>query len=409
MSGRIVIVGAGVAGATAAKTLRGEGYSGEIVLLGAEPGLPYRRPMVSKELLAGTVEERRTLIADADSWKSLDIDLRPGAAVLRVDADRSCVELVNGSEIGYDRLLLATGARPRRLPGMGGAHTLRGRADVEPLRSALTSGGSLLIVGGGLIGCEVAATARGLGAKVTVLHAGPAPLDRVVPSLLGEYYRNLHADNGVEFHTGVLLDRFEHGEGGVTAIASDDRRWHAATALVAIGAVPDTALAATAGLLINDGIVVDEQYRTSIPGIFAAGDVATRFDPERGVHVREEHWNSAQAQGVAAAKSMLGISPGRAEVAWGWSMQYGLNLQFAGRIREEDELVVRGSLDTARITVLALRGGRLTGAASIGRPADIRAARDLVARGARLDPVACAEESTALAAAELDDSVSVSN
>ncbi|WP_067689165.1 NAD(P)/FAD-dependent oxidoreductase [Nocardia jejuensis] len=398
MNGRIVIAGTGVAGATAAKTLRAEGYRGEIVLLGAEPGLPYRRPMVSKELLAGTAEERRTLIADAEFWRSREIDLRPGVVVERLDVDRTRVVLADGSEIGYDTLLLATGARARPLPGTsGGAYVLRARAEVEPLRAALAAG-SLLIVGGGLIGCEVAATARALGAEVTVLHAGLTPLDRVAPKLLGEFYRNLHAENGVEICTEVLLDRVEQDPDGVLAVAADGRTWRAGAALVAIGSVPDTRLAESAGLLVNDGIVVDEHYRTSVEGVFAAGDVATRFDPERGAHVREEHWNSAQAHGAAAAKSMLGISPGTPEVSWGWSMQYGLSLQFAGHIREEDELVVRGSFDDPAITVLGLRGGRLVGAVGVGRPADIRAARDLIGKHAHLDPVACADESLALGA-----------
>ncbi|WP_405136872.1 NAD(P)/FAD-dependent oxidoreductase [Nocardia sp. NBC_01388] len=382
MTQRIVIVGAGVAGATAAKTLRSSGYSGEIVLLGAEGSQPYRRPMVSKELLAGTAVERRMLLEAADFWPAQDIDLRTGSAVRGIDAERARVYMTDDSEIDYDALLLATGARPRRLPGVGlGAHTLRGRGDIAPIRAAIDDG-SLLIVGAGLIGCEVAATAAGLGAQVTVVHAGPTPLDRVAPETIGEFFRKLHADNAVQIHTDVVLTEIEDVADGVLATATDGRRWTAGAALIAIGAVPETALAGAAGVAVADGILVDENYRTSIPGIYAAGDAAARFDPELDEYVREEHWNSAQAQGAAAAKAMLGVTPDRAQVPWGWSTQYGLNLQFAGRIRPGDELEVRGVPGTPDIAVLGRRGGRMTGAVAIGRPADIRAARELIgARG----------------------------
>ncbi|GAB4586848.1 NAD(P)/FAD-dependent oxidoreductase [Nocardia sp. IFM 10818] len=404
MTGRIVIAGAGVAGATAAKTLRGEGYCGEIVLLGAEASLPYRRPMVSKELLAGTVTEQRALLEPADFWRAQQIDVRTGSGVVRIDPDRRAVWLADGTEFGYDSLLLATGARPRALPGMAGpagvtagVHTLRERADIAAIRAALDADGSLLVVGAGLIGCEVAATARGLGARVTVLHAGATPLDRVAPAVIGECYRDLHGEHGVELHTGVCLSRLERTADGVAAVAANGRRWVAGAVLVAIGAVPNTELAAAAGLDIADGILVDERYRTSAPGVFAAGDAAARFDPESGVHRREEQWNSARSQGAAAARSMLGIASGEADVPWGWSTQYGLNLQFAGRIAPDDELVVRGSPGSRSLTVLALREGRPTGAVALGRPADIRAAQALIARRIPLDPASGADESIPIA------------
>lgn len=375
MTARIVIVGGGVAGATAAKTLRSSGYDGEIVLLSAERSLPYRRPMVSKELLAGTAVERRTLLEPAEFWPERGIELRTGVTVESIDADRAVVRMLYGGEIGYDALLLATGARPRALPGVQhGLPMLRGRDDIEVLRRAIDDG-SLLIAGAGLIGCEVAATAANLGARVTVLHAGAAPLDRIAPPVIGDYVRKLHADNGVDIHGDVLLTGVERIGNGVRASATDGREWRAGAALVAIGAVADTALAETAGVKVDDGILVDEAYRTSVPGIFAAGDAAARFDPGLNAYVREEHWNSAQAQGVAAAQSMLGLPPAPTGVCWGWSTQYGINIQFAGRILPGDDLEVRGTPGTPDITVLATRGGCLRGAVSIGRPADIRAVR----------------------------------
>ncbi|MGW4532299.1 NAD(P)/FAD-dependent oxidoreductase [Nocardia sp. NPDC004340] len=409
MSGRIVIVGAGVAGATAARTLRTEGYTGEIVLLGAEPVAPYRRPMVSKELLAGAVEDRRSLLHPVDFWAGNDIDLRVGVPVESIDPGPGLVWLADGTAIGYDSLLLTTGARSRQLAVTADrsvapdaalpVHTLRGRAEAEALRATLGRDPSLLIIGAGLIGCEVAATARGLGAEVTVLDAGTAPLERVAPAVVGDYIRKLHADNGVAISTEVRLSHLAYTGNDVVAVAEDDRTWTAAAVLVAIGSVPDTRLAVTGGLAVDDGIRVDERYRTSAPGVFAAGDAVNRLDPKSGGYRREEHWNSAQAQGAAAARSMLGLPALTAEVPWGWSMQYGRNVQFAGMIQAEDQLIVRGSAESGDATVLALRDSRPVGVVAIARPAEFRVARDLIGRGVALDAGACADESLPLAEA----------
>ncbi|MEC3957853.1 FAD-dependent oxidoreductase [Nocardia sp. CDC153] len=496
MKGRIVIVGAGIAGTTAARTLRAEGYTGDIVLLGAEPHLPYRRPVVSKEILAGTADESRTLLQPTTFWRDHNIDLRTGTTVESIDPAPALVWLADGTAIGYDSLLLATGARPRALtlatdpavaetdptvaradiptgrrgvaseepgaadlsdrsrtplaagfgavgrvyPGsdpmavrgnlgrrgagiaaegtaatqrvesatirggygsVGVAErilTLRGRADAEVLREAIGRGGSLLIVGAGLIGCEVAATARGLGVEVTVVDAAGLPLERVAPPVVGEFVRKLHADNGVAIHTDVLLTHLGYGGVRVVAAAADGRAWNTAAVLVAIGSVPDTFLAEAAGLAVADGIRVDEHYRTSAAGVYAAGDVASRFDPEAGEYRRDEHWNSAQSQGAAAARSMLGKPRAVADIPWGWSMQYGRNIQFAGRIRADDEQIVRGSVESGDATVIGLCEGRMTGVVALGRAAEFRAARDLMARGAVLDSGACADESRPLAA-----------
>ncbi|MFE3445120.1 NAD(P)/FAD-dependent oxidoreductase [Nocardia sp. NPDC059180] len=391
MRGRIVIVGAGVAGASAARTLRGEGYTGQIVVVGGEPVLPYRRPAVSKEVLAGTAVEARLLIDSAEAWRTAQVEVRIGTWVEVIEPEHMRVRLSDGSILSYDSLLLATGARARTLPGQHpSARTVRSIADAEMLRALVFDGGSLLVVGAGLIGCEVAATARGLGAAVTVVHAASAPLERVVPAILGAHMEHIHAGHGVAIHNDVTLDGLAHHEDGVTATASDGRSWNASSVLVAIGSVPETALAETADVEVDNGIRVDEHYRTSVPGIYAAGDVANRYTPELDGFERSEHWNSAQAQGAGAARSMLGAAPAAAEVPWGWSTQYGVNLQFAGRIGSGDELVVRGA-DGQTPAVLALRAGRLVGAAGVGCPADIRAARGLIARGANLDAEACAQ------------------
>ena len=387
MTKRIVVVGAGIAGATAARTLRTEGFTGEIVLLGAEDRLPYRRPMVSKELLAGTANERRLLLESAQSWRELEVEVRLGTTVDGIDVDRDRIHLGTGETLGYDALVLATGARARELPGPeSGAYTLRTAADVDALRAAVVTGGSLLVVGGGLVGCEAAATARGLGAAVTIVHAAHAPLERVAPQVIGEHCRNLHADNGVDIHDAIVLDRIDGGAGDVTATAVDGRRWTAAAVLVAIGAEPDTGLARQTGLAVGDGILVDESYTTSAPNIFAAGDAAAVYDPEFGVHRRTEQWNSAQAHGVAVAKSILGQPVPSEEVTWGWTTQYGVTIQFAGRPQPEDDVVVRSTDTPGRFIALSLRAGRLVAAAAVACPAELRTARTLIADRTTHDP-----------------------
>lgn len=381
MSGRIVIVGAGVAGATAAQTLRREGYTGEIVLIGAEHALPYRRPTVSKDLLAGVIALERALIKPAKFWADGVIDLRVATRVAELDAERGAVRLDTGEVLGYDSVLLATGARSRSVvTGSRRVHTLRGLADVAALRAAIVDGGSLLVIGGGLIGCEVAATARGLGAEVTVLEAGSALLQRIVPAGVSGVVADLHRGRGVRVELAVSATLADTAD-GVTATAADGRSWTAAAALFAIGAVPDTELAEAAGLAVNDGIVVDQHYRTSAPGVFAAGDVATGFDTLRGEFARGQHWNSAMSDGVAAARAILGHEASPAEVPWGWSDQYGVAMQFAGWVHPHDELVVTGDLAAHDGTVLALRDGRPVGAVSLGRPRDIRALRPVIAAG----------------------------
>lgn len=403
MSGRIVIAGAGVAGATAARTLRGAGYAGRIVLVGSEHHGPYRRPMVSKDLLADPGAAARGLLESEGYWAAHDIELRLATTVCDIDVDRARVWLSDGDALDYDRLLLATGARARRLDRHQPVRvrTLRGVGDVEPLRAAIATG-PLLIVGAGLVGLEVAATARGLGASVRILHAGSAPLDHTVPPQVSELVRDLHAEHGVVIDNAVRLMGIEQIDGeGIVATAADGRSWNASSALVAIGASPDTALARTAGIAVDNGILVDEQYRTSAPGVFAAGDCASVFTPLRGRHERSEHWNSALVQGVAAAKAMLGQPITDIDVPWGWSSQFGISLQFAGWLSPRDELVIRGSIESRNFTALALTDGALVGAVAVGRPRDIRAARSLIAAGTVRAGSAWADESVDLVPPDL--------
>lgn len=382
MSGRIVIVGTGVAGATAAQTLRREGYAGEIVLVGAEPNLPYRRPAVSKELLAGTTSFDRAMLKPAKFWADNAIDLRSATLVLVVDTDSATVQLSTGEVLGYDSLLLATGAKARTIDTASTrVHTLRTQSDVTALQNAIDVGGSLLIIGGGLIGCEVAATARGLGAEVTLLNAGPALLDRIVPRTVSDLVRDIHVEHGVVVENSVATTHLVDTADGVTATTADGRAFTAAAALVAIGSVPDTALAEAAGIAVNDGIVIDQHHRTSAPAVFAAGDATTGFNPRRGEFERGQHWNTAMSDGAAAAKAILGHPATPAEIPWGWTDQHGLSMQFAGWIHPHDELVVDGDLHSRDFLAIALHNGCPVGAVAMARPRELRATRTLIAEG----------------------------
>lgn len=394
MTAPIVIVGSGVAGASAAQTLRSEGFTGRIVVVGEEYSLPYRRPVLSKELLAATTTPQRALLKPATFWSDNDIELRTGTRVVGLDVDNRSITLADRDTIRYESLLLATGARARELNYAIGrkVFTLRTIDDVEPLRAAIEANASLLVIGGGLIGCEVAATARALGAQVTVLESAASPLSRIVPAAISEMYVAMHAEHDVRIHTDVSLTSLDDDAAGVRATAADGRTWTAGAALVSIGSVPDTALAIAGGLDIDNGIVVDAQSRTSAAGVYAAGDVANQPNSHLGGRHRTEHWNSAQAQGIAAAKSMLGHSITAADVPWAWSAQYGHSLQFAGWPCRDDDFVVRGSISSRDFTAIAMRDDRLVGAIAMGRPKDIRTVRDLIASGEKYDRAVLADE-----------------
>ncbi|MDV7246585.1 MULTISPECIES: NAD(P)/FAD-dependent oxidoreductase [Rhodococcus] len=395
----MVIVGTGIAGATAAETLRAEGFSGRIVMVGDEPSLPYRRPALSKDLLAGTMTAERALLKSDTAWTEKDIDIRSGISAETIDPERRTVALSDGETLTFEALLLATGGRAREFATRSGEriHTLRGLADTTSLRDAIIGAGSVLIVGGGLIGSEVAATARSLGTEVTILEAAEAPLIRILPPAISKMYRQLHAEHGVTMETGVSLTSLTLDDHGVVATDTEGRTWSAGMALVAIGMAPNTELAASARLSIDNGIVVDEHFRTSASGIYAAGDVANCPNPIIGGRHRTEHWNSAMSQGAAAAKAMLGRPALFTEVPWAWSTQYGHNLQFAGWPRADDDLIVRGSLDDRNFTALFSRNRMLVGAVSMGRPKDIRAARELIQHRSPLDQQALRDEDTSLA------------
>ncbi|MGL4306009.1 MAG: NAD(P)/FAD-dependent oxidoreductase [Mycobacteriaceae bacterium] len=406
----MAIVGTGIAGVTAAETLRAQGFDGNVVLVGEEQALPYRRPTLSKDLLSGTMAEAKASLKSVEYWADKQIDLRLGVKVLSLDAEGKVLKLSDGSEIAYDALLLATGGTARGIEHQAGdrVFTLRQLSDTAPLREALLKAGSVLIIGAGLIGAEVAATARALGVEVTLIEAAATPLSRIMPTEVSALFEQIHQENGVSLHTNASLSELISTDTGVRAIAADGRSWEAPIAVIAIGMVPDTELAQRAGLAIDQqygGIVTDEFLETSVSGIFAAGDVASYPNSILGDRYRGEHWNSAQAQGASAAASMLGNRLAFTEVPWSWSSQYGLNIQVAGWPRSTDDTIVRGAIADRNFTVLCRREGRLVAAVTMGRPKDTRAARELISNYPEAPVELLADSGTALAEITVQSSV----
>ncbi|MFD4351284.1 NAD(P)/FAD-dependent oxidoreductase [Nocardia sp. NPDC058518] len=386
--GRVVIVGTGVGGATAAETLRKGGFAGSIVLVGDDPAAPYRRPMVSKELLSGAVGVEKARLKPEMFWADTTIELRTGVTARAVDTASAVVELDGGAELAYDALILATGGRPRRLDSLlPDADTLRHLHDAARLRQILDRVGAtgavprVLVVGGGLVGLEAAATVRTLGADVVVLETADRVLGRVVPAEVSASYERLHRDRGVSMHTGTRLASAHEENGRTHVIAEDGREWVADVVIAAVGMTPATELAVGAGLTVDDGIVVDEFGVTSAAGVYAVGDVARVPNRILGGTDRIEHWNHAQAHGAAVARTVLGARVPYEEVPWCWTNQFGRNLQIAGWPAHGTESIVYGDIDAGPFLALTLSEDRLVGVLGVGRPRDVRAAQTLIKNG----------------------------
>jgi len=397
---RTVIIGAGQAGGTVAASLRQLGYTGSITLVGDERWPPYERPPLSKALLQGTIEIDKTFLRSADFYSEQDITLVTDRRVSAIDRAGRLLQLDNGEALPYDQLVIATGARARRLnvPGSDSPniHVLRGIDDALALRAALVPSARLLIVGGGFIGLEIAASARALGIAVTVIEQATTLMGRVLPSAMAEYLASVHASHGVDIRTGVTLLGFEaRPDGGVTAQTSAGPI-EADVVAVGIGSIPNTELAQAAGLNMDDGVLVDEFGLTSDENIWAAGDVTRHFSPFLGRHVRLESWKNAQNQAIAVAKAIAGQPVPYAELPWLWSDQYDLNLQLAGLPQGGEQLVWRGTPEDGRFTVLGLTDGRPSFAITVNQPRDMRFAQQLIIRATPVDPLLLADVGTPL-------------
>jgi 3-phenylpropionate/trans-cinnamate dioxygenase ferredoxin reductase component len=377
-----VMVGAGQTAAVAARSLRRRGFDGHVVLIGDEPHGPYQRPPLSKGFLAGT-DTLDSLSILPEAWlTNNDVEILTGTRVLRVDPATRTVELDGRAPVRADAVLFATGGSPRTLavPGLRPelVHYLRTIDDAQWLQRSLTPGRRVAMIGAGFIGLEIAATARGLGVDVTLLEAAEVPLAGVVGEQLGSVCARLHRGNGVDIRSGATVRGLRTTDAGVVIDLADADSVEADTVVAGIGITPNVAVAEASGLHVDDGIVVDAQGRTSIPGVYAAGDVARRYSPRAGRHVRVEHFDNANRQGAAVANAMVGRGAVSDEANWFWSDQYEHNIQFLGAATSE--LAIRGDADALDFTVFYLDGDVVSGAFTIDRGEDVMVARELLGR-----------------------------
>jgi 3-phenylpropionate/trans-cinnamate dioxygenase ferredoxin reductase component len=341
-----VIVGASLAGAKAAETLREDGFDGELMLIGDEPEPPYERPPLTKDYLRGESPREKSYVHPEGYYHEHGIELMSRTAVTAIDPARSRITLGDGAELAFDRLLLTTGAEPRRIsiPGadLDGVRYLRTLADCDILRGDLEAGGRAVVVGAGWIGVEFAASARQRRCDVTVIDPASVPLERVLGSELGSFYRDVHRDHGVEMLLGTGVERFEGGDRVQRVRTSDGRAIDCDFVLVAIGVGPRDGLASAAGLKTDRGIVVDQSLATSAPSVYAAGDVAKAWHPFYEQYVQVEHWANALHQGPVAARAMLGQSVAYDRLPYFYSDQYDIGMEYSGLATPEDEVVFRG-------------------------------------------------------------------
>ncbi|MGP4019304.1 NAD(P)/FAD-dependent oxidoreductase [Saccharopolyspora sp. 5N708] len=384
---RVVVVGASVGGAAAVRGLRSRGFDGEITVISADPHLPHDKPPLSKQLLAGAFDAEQISLLDAETLAG--IDLRRGVAATGLDVGRREVLLDGGGRVGYDALIIATGARARTLPGepIPGVHVLRSLADATALRADLLRGGPLAVVGGGFVGGEVAATARGLGVPTTIVEALPTPFFRAVGPVVGELLAELHEAHEVGLLTGVRVAGFERGRDSVRAVVLEGgARVEASVVVVGVGVTPNTEWLAGSPVLVDDGVVCDEHGAVrGAAHVYAVGDVARWADPRDGAHHRVEHWTTANEHGDLVAHNLLaepGARRAHTDVPYFWSDQHGLKIQLVGRVGAEDHVELRRAGN--RTIALYSAAGQLTAAVTLGWPRALATCRRLLREGADL-------------------------
>jgi 3-phenylpropionate/trans-cinnamate dioxygenase ferredoxin reductase subunit len=341
-----LIVGASLAGAKAAETLRAEGFEGRVVLVGAEAERPYERPPLSKDYVRGEAGREKVYVHDEGFYAEHDIELRLERRAVELDLSSSEVTLDDDERVRFHRLLLTTGAEPRRLavPGaeLDGVMYLRSVQDSDALRERLDRGGAVVVVGAGWIGAEVAASARQRGLDVTVLDPLDVPLERVLGAEVGAIYRDVHTDHGTKLIMGTGVEAFEGGTAVEGVRTSDGRELRCDFVVVGVGVEPRIELGANAGLTLDNGIAVDARLRTSAQAVFAAGDVANAHHPFYGERIRVEHWANALNQGPAAARNMLGQDVEYDRLPYFFSDQYDVGMEYSGFARKWDRVVFRG-------------------------------------------------------------------
>ncbi|HWU46082.1 MAG TPA: FAD-dependent oxidoreductase [Humibacter sp.] len=366
MASDMLIVGGGLAAATAAETMRDEGFDGRIRIVAAEQDRPYIRPPLSKEYLTGAAERDSIFVHPADWYEQHDVQLSTGLTATAIDAAGHTVDLSDGSVARYDRLLLATGASPRALDAPGhdasGVHLLRTAGDSEALRSTIAEGGKrMVIVGSGWIGLEVASAARGYGNEVTVIGMEDQPLSVALGDDLGRVFRGLHEQNGVQLRLPEGFRSFEHSNGIVTGVVTEKTTLPADLVLIGIGAVPNVELAKAAGIEVQNGVLVDANLRTNAPDVFAAGDVANAFHPVLQQRMRNEHWANAIAGGKVAGRSMLGQDAVLDDIPYFYTDQFDLGMEWSGYppLSKDADVVYRGDVDAREFIAFWVRDGRV--------------------------------------------------
>ena len=392
----VTIVGASLAGLNAGEALRREGFDGHVTLIGAENHLPYDRPPLSKQVLAGDWEPERAVLTDPEELEDDGIEARLGVRATALDLDARELTLHTGETVEFDGLVIATGARCRTMPGtegIGGVHVLRSLDDCLALRADFEAMPQrVVVVGAGFIGAEVAATARGRGLDVTMVEALPTPLSRVLGDEMGEVCAEVHRDHGVDLRTAVGVESVS-GDSRVERVTlSDGSTIDADVVVVGIGVIPNTEWLDGSGLEVDDGVVCDASCLAA-DRVTAAGDVARWPNELFGETMRVEHWDNAAQQGAHAARRLLDAAVGPfTPVPWFWSDQYDRKIQLAGRVRGDDEVrVVTGSVDERRFAAIYGRAGRIVGVLGFNRPRHVMRYRALIEQGASFDEALAAE------------------
>lgn len=390
MAPTFVIIGASLAGGTAAATLRQDGFDGDIILIGAEAHPPYERPPLSKQYLRGETPFEKAFVRPGGFYADNRIETRFGVAATRVDPFERAVELTGNGSVHYDKLLIATGVRNRRppIPGLDLQNVcdLRSIKDADAIRAAIVPGRKAAVIGMGFIGCEVAASLRQKGVEVVCIDPSPTPLFRVLGKEVGEVMSAIHRDHGVEMVFDDVLTRFEGDQRVERVITRRDRRIECDFAVVGVGVEPVIDFVVASGVQTGNGILVDEHCRTSVEDVYAAGDVANHYHPVFQQRMRVEHWQNAMQQGAAAARSMLGTGTPYDAVHWFWSDQYDVNLQYAGFHQPWDQFVVRGSLEARNFIAFYLSDGRVDAVVALNRGKDVRRVMPLIKARATIDP-----------------------
>jgi 3-phenylpropionate/trans-cinnamate dioxygenase ferredoxin reductase subunit len=400
----VVIVGAGHAGGTAAAELRRNGFTGRITLIGEEPLPPYERPPLSKAWLKGETDAGKLALRPAEFYQTAQIDLRLGTTASAIDRPARSVSLSDGGSVAYDILILATGARARRIPlpglDLGNVLELRNAADADLLKAALRPGVRLAVIGGGYIGLEAAASARGLGCDVVVIEREARVLARVACETLSTFFQDFHRAQGVVIEVDAQVSALEGAAGRVTGVRlGDGRLIPCDVALVGVGAVPNQELAAAAGLVCENGIVVDLAARTTDPAIFAIGDCTQRPLPLYDRRMRLESVPNALEQARAAAAVICGKPAPAPDVPWFWSDQYDLRLQIAGIPFDAERIVVRGDIAAGKFALFHLKAdGTVQAVEAVNASAEFMGGRRIVQRRLRLDPARIADPAVTMQA-----------